>query len=280
MVMSPTHHRTQITSTRAGMMAYWITTAILATECIVGGVLGALRLPPFIDIATDLGYPAYFMTILGIWYISAGLVLLAPRVPRLKEWAYAGLIFNYTGAAASHMSVGDGFAKLAGPLLFLALTAASWALRPGARREFTSRPLITDVPGRIIAYWIATALVAAELAVGGVWDLARTDQVRDVVEHLGYPTYLLTIMGVWKVAGAVALLIPGVPRWKEWAYAGAVIIYVCAVASHLSLGDGIGTIVAPTVLLVLTVVSWALHPPRPRHSSLAHHRLRASSPRR
>ena len=258
MVTSPTHHRTQVSSTRAGMIAYWITTAILATECVVGGVLGALRLPPFIDIATDLGYPAYFMTILGIWYISAGLVLLAPRVPRLKEWAYAGLIFNYTGAAASHIWVGDGFDKLAGPLFFLALTAASWAVRPGVRREFTSRPLITGLPGRIIAYWIATVL-----AVGGVWDLARTDQVRDVVEHLGYPACLLTIMGVWKVAGAVALLIPGVPRWKEWAYAGAVIIYVCAVASHLSVGDGIGTIVAPTVLLVLTVVSWALHPPRP-----------------
>jgi DoxX-like family len=70
--------------------------------------MGALRLPPFIDTATHLGYPTYFMTILGVWYVSAGIVVLAPRLPRLKEWAYAGLIFNYTGAAFSHVWIGDG----------------------------------------------------------------------------------------------------------------------------------------------------------------------------
>ena len=124
------------------------------------------------------------MTILGIWYISAGLVLLAPGLPRLKEWAYAGLVFNYTGAAASHIWVGDGFDKVAGPLFFVALTAASWALRPPTRSDFPRVP--TGFPrSRAIAYWIATPVVAAELAVGGVWDLLRTDQVRDVVESGG-----------------------------------------------------------------------------------------------
>jgi uncharacterized membrane protein YphA (DoxX/SURF4 family) len=262
--MTAPSHGPSTAPTRARVTAYWITTAILATECLVGGVMGALRLPPFLGTATHLGYPAYFMTILGLWYIAAGVVVLAPRMARLKEWAYAGLFFNYTGAAVSHIWTGDSPKALAGPLFFVSLTAASWALRPHARRDFTPTPLRgSPSRSRLVAYWISTVLVVAELAVGGVWALLRTDNVRDVVQHLGYPMYLLTIIGVWEVAGAVALLIPAFPRLKEWAYAGAVITFVCAVASHLTVGDRIGTIAAPLVLLALTVVSWALRPRPP-----------------
>jgi uncharacterized membrane protein YphA (DoxX/SURF4 family) len=250
---------TAIAPTRLSNTAYWISTAVLATECIVGGVWGVLQLPPFIDTATHLGYPAYFMSILGVWYVSAGVVLLVPRLPRLKEWVYAGLVFNYTGAAASHIWVGDGAGKLVAPVAFLGLTAASWALRPPERRDI-ALPARAFGRGRAIAFWVATVSVAAELAVGGVWDLLRIDYVRDVVEHLGYPTYLLTIMGVWKIPGAVALLIPRFPRLKEWVYAGAVINYASAIASHVIVGDGIGAVVAPTALLALTVTSWALRP--------------------
>src|SRR5215472_2668734 len=89
-----------ITLSRNHSLAYWITTAILATECIVGGIMGALRLQPFIGIIEHLGYPPYFMTILGVSYVLAGVALLVPNFGRLKEWAYAGLIFNYTGAAS------------------------------------------------------------------------------------------------------------------------------------------------------------------------------------
>jgi hypothetical protein len=96
--------------------------------------MGALRLQPFRGIATHLGYPLYLMTMLGVCYVSAGVVLLAPRLPRLKEWAYAGLTFNYTGAMASHIAVGDEAKTLVGPAIFVALTAASWALRPAPRR--------------------------------------------------------------------------------------------------------------------------------------------------
>jgi phage-related minor tail protein len=67
-------------------------------------------------------------------------------------------------------------------------------------------------------------------------------------------------MGIWKIPGAVALLMPRFPRLKEWVYAGAVINYACAVASHLIVGDGITAIVAPVALLALTVTSWALRP--------------------
>jgi uncharacterized membrane protein YphA (DoxX/SURF4 family) len=115
-------------------VAYWIVTTVLAAECIIGGIMGALQMEPFIGVIKHLGYPAYCMTILGIWYFFAGLALVAPRFPRLKEWAYAGLIFNYTGAATSHLAVGDGVGSLVGPIIFAGLVIASWALRPSDRR--------------------------------------------------------------------------------------------------------------------------------------------------
>jgi len=138
--------RKRISSAQIHVIAYWTTTAVLATECFVGGVMGALQLQPFKGIVTHLGYPPYFMTMLGVCYVSAGVVLLAPRLPRLKEWAYAGLMFIYTGATASHIWVGDDARALVGPLIFIGLTVASWALRPQARREF--RPNTSLAPGR------------------------------------------------------------------------------------------------------------------------------------
>jgi hypothetical protein len=103
-------------------------------------------------------------------------------------------------------------------------------------------------------------IVAAELAVGGVWDLLRIGYVRDVVEHLGYPTYLLTIMGAWKLPGAIALLVSRFGRLQEWVYAGAIINYASAAASHVIVGDGLAATVAPVALLILTIASWLLKP--------------------
>jgi len=117
-------------------IAYWLATGLLATECIVGGLMGSLRVQPFIGIIRHLGYPPYFMTIIGVWYVFAGVALLVPGFPRLKEWAYAGLLFNYTGALASHLAVGDGVETLLGPTFFIGLAAASWALRPAGRHDF------------------------------------------------------------------------------------------------------------------------------------------------
>jgi uncharacterized membrane protein YphA (DoxX/SURF4 family) len=117
---------------------------------------------------------------------------------------------------------------------------------------------------RAVAYWIVTALVAAELAVGGAWDILRIPLVRGVMDHLGYPSYSLVIIGVWKLLGAAALLAPRYPRLKEWAYAGAVFNYTGAVASHLAVGDGAGAIAYPLVQLALVAASWALRPPARR----------------
>jgi len=89
---------------------------------------------------------------------------------------------------------------------------------------------------RLIAYWVTTVLLSAELLVGGVWDVLRIPYVRGVMERLGYPDYLLLILGVWKLPGAAALLVPRFPRLKEWTYAGLVFNMTGAAASHLAVG--------------------------------------------
>ncbi len=83
---------------------------------------------------THLGYPVYFTTILGVWKVLGGIVVLAPRLARLKEWAYAGMLFDLTGATASHAAVGDPVAKIVTPLVILGIVMASWSLRPESRR--------------------------------------------------------------------------------------------------------------------------------------------------
>ena len=113
---------------------------------------------------------------------------------------------------------------------------------------------------RAVAYWVTTGLVAANLVVGGVWDLLQTPYVREMMEHLGYPLYFVVILGVWKLPGAAVLVAPGLPRLKEWAYAGAVFTFTGAVASHLSVGDGPTAFVPPMILAGLTVASWLLRP--------------------
>jgi hypothetical protein len=102
--------------------------------------------------------------------------------------------------------------------------------------------------------------VAAELGVGGVWDIARLPFVADVVGHLGYPSYFLVLLGTWKVLGAAALLAPRLPLLKEWAYAGAFFAYTGAIASHLTTGYDLPEVAVLAVMTALTVTSWALRP--------------------
>lgn len=137
----------------------------------------------------------------------------------------------------------------------------------------TELPAITKRDGarrvRAVSYWLATTAVAAELGVGGIWDITRIPDVNQLVTHLGYPSYFLVLLGTWKVLGAVALLVPRQPLLKEWAYAGAFFTYTGAVVSHLTTGYGLGEIVPLTILTALTVLSWALRPPGRRVHHLA-----------
>jgi uncharacterized membrane protein YphA (DoxX/SURF4 family) len=119
---------------RIRRIAYWVTTALTAFVFLSGGVMDIIQPPDLIKGMTDLGYTAYFTTILGVWKILGAIAVLAPRFPILKEWAYAGMFFDLSGAAASHASVGDPMAKIVTPLILLGIVMASWALRPDSRR--------------------------------------------------------------------------------------------------------------------------------------------------
>ena len=113
----------------------------------------------------------------------------------------------------------------------------------------------------IIAYWVTTGLVVFELAMGGVWDILRVPQVRGLIERLGYPPYFLVILGIWKLLGAVALVIPRFPRLKEWAYAGVLFDLTGAVASLFAWGlIDVGTTAYPIVMTGVALASWALRP--------------------
>jgi hypothetical protein len=106
-----------------------------------------------------------------------------------------------------------------------------------------------------------------ELALGGAWDVLRVAHVRALIEHLGYPTYFLVILGTWKLLGAVALVVPGFPRLKEWAYAGAVFDLTGAVASLWAAGlFAASTAAYPIFMTGVAIASWALRPPSRRLS--------------
>ncbi|HEY2404437.1 MAG TPA: DoxX family protein [Polyangiaceae bacterium] len=118
---------------KARTYAYWIATIIIALELLSGGILDLTQRPDVTRVMTHLGYPAYFIVVLGVWKILGAFALILPRFPRLKEWAYAGVIFEMTGAAASHAAVRDGAGNLLVPLVFALIALVSWALRPTSR---------------------------------------------------------------------------------------------------------------------------------------------------
>jgi uncharacterized membrane protein YphA (DoxX/SURF4 family) len=114
-------------------MGYWATTSIVAFVMLSGGAAELAHRREVVEGMTHLGYPLYFNTILGFWKVLGGIAVLAPRFPRLKEWAYAGIFFELTGATASHAALGDDAGHLIWPLVFALMAVASWALRPESR---------------------------------------------------------------------------------------------------------------------------------------------------
>ena len=113
---------------------------------------------------------------------------------------------------------------------------------------------------KTIAYWVTTILGPASFVIGGVLNLTQTEQVVATMNHLGYPAYFASILGIWKLLGAVAVVIPRFPRLKEWAYAGFFFDLTAAAVSRAAVGDSAADVVAPLVFLALVIASWALRP--------------------
>lgn len=114
-----------------------------------------------------------------------------------------------------------------------------------------------------IIYWITTVWLALGMVSTGAVQLLKANEGQgggDMLTHLGYPVYLLTILGIWKILGVVAVLIPKFPLLKEWAYAGFFFVMSGAIFSHIALGDPIKEIFPSLLLLILTVVSWYFRP--------------------
>ncbi|WP_040786295.1 DoxX family protein [Nocardia pneumoniae] len=112
-----------------------------------------------------------------------------------------------------------------------------------------------------VAKWIPGTILLAETAVGSYWDLARIPLVREVLGRLGYPMYFTTILGVAKLAAIAALVTPGHPRTKEWAYAGLVFVYGGAAASHAAIGDKPDKWATPLVFVASALAARELQKP-------------------
>lgn len=111
-----------------------------------------------------------------------------------------------------------------------------------------------------IIYWIATIWLALGMVSTGIVQLIKIKEEVEMMTRLGYPSYLLTIIGVWKILGAIAVLVPKFPLLKEWVYAGFFFVMSGAVVSHLAVGDEVKELFGPILLIVLTIVSWYFRP--------------------
>ena len=117
---------------------------------------------------------------------------------------------------------------------------------------------------RTIIYWAVSLPFLAETALGIQWDLQRGEYVRKLLDTIRFPYYFHTILGGSKVLALAALLVPGFPRLKEWAYAGIIFVYVGAAASHSAVHGGTANVLPPLILAVDALVSWTLRPPSRR----------------
>ena len=113
---------------------YWAVTGLLTFILAFSGIGALTRQDFLIESMQHIGFPLYVMPILGTAYVLAAIAIILPGLPRLKEWAHAGVVFAMTAAFVSHVSIGDSFADMAPPLVILALNVASYILRPNSRR--------------------------------------------------------------------------------------------------------------------------------------------------
>lgn len=120
--------------TKRNKIIYWVATIWLCLGMVSTGVVQLMKLKEEVDVFTNLGYPIYLLTILGAWKMLGVVAVLIPKVPLVKEWAYAGFFFAMSGALISHIAVGDSAKEMFGPSLLLILTVVSWYFRPVDRK--------------------------------------------------------------------------------------------------------------------------------------------------
>jgi len=114
---------------------YWIATLWLALGMTSTGIVQIMKTQDEVDLMNRIGFPAYFLTIIGAWKLLGVVAVLVPKFPLLKEWAYAGFFFTMSGAIFCHLAVADrGVGDYFGPGLLMVLTVASWYFRPAERR--------------------------------------------------------------------------------------------------------------------------------------------------
>lgn len=118
-------------------LVYWIATIWLALGMLSSGIIQLFKMKTEVDFITQLGYPVYFMTILGAWKILGVIAVLIPNFQLLKEWAYAGFFFVMSGAVMSHLANGDAIKEIFPSILLLVLTIVSWYARPANRKIIT-----------------------------------------------------------------------------------------------------------------------------------------------
>lgn len=120
--------------TKRNKIIYWIATLWLALGMASTGIVQIIKMKEEVQKMTALGYPKYFLTIIGVWKLLGVIAILIPRYPLIKEWAYAGFFFVATGAVFTHIAVNDKASEYFGPALLLVLTIVSWYLRPVDRK--------------------------------------------------------------------------------------------------------------------------------------------------
>lgn len=123
-----------MTSSKKQKIVYWFVTLWLVLGMVSSGIVQLMRHPMELEAMAHLGYPVYFLLILGVWKILGSIAVLVPKYPLVKEWAYAGFFFTMSGAVFSHIGAGDSVKDMLPALLLVVLTVASWYFRPADRK--------------------------------------------------------------------------------------------------------------------------------------------------
>ena len=118
---------------------YWVVTIVFAVFMLFTAIPDVISSPDAVVFITALGYPLYFLTLIGIWKLLGVVAILLPKLPLLKEWTYAGFFFSMTGALYSHIVSGSTMGEIFPPILLLVLTATSWYFRPADRKMFSTK---------------------------------------------------------------------------------------------------------------------------------------------